>query len=747
MKKGLKKTLHLCIMLALLNSCVGNVPNNSNSKSESNINSETLYKYAIRGKAEFPTQPQTPSLGLTPKGRGTNNSPFEGGKGDVLKVPSIRQSWKSLNPGNPVSEGEGYKTKATLGQVGDRATVSLIYPPDASGGNANVTIGTGLTDVNGNFTVNPTVIFNPGINSIYVLEASKRIGTSGNIMMSVRTYIKWNGSGWDSITQPSNLGVFINSKTTAITIIESYDSSVIPNDTMGKVDISQEPSVVSNIGSVTSTIILNVAAYVDSLLGQNQDPISNIFYLNNKYYVKKPANISVQTLIDTKNCPNCDLKDENLSSYNLSNGDLSNSTLTGANFQNANLTDLNLTGANYTNTNFTGATWTNGKICGSNSVGFCNLEFRANTFTTDNQSNPVTAMDSDGDFVIIWHSYNQTGDADAGVYGQRYNTAGFAQSTEFYVNSFTFNFQYFPSVAMDSDGDFVVVWQSNGQTADTGYGIFSQRFNSVGVSQGSEFLINTYTTSSQKKPAVAMDSTGNFVVVWQSYGQTLLPSGVDQGYGIFGQRYNSSGVAQGTEFHINTFTTGFQANSSIARDNDGDFVVVWQSGNQTGDDGYGIYAQRYTSSGATAGTEFRVNTYTTNFQANSSVAMDSTGNFVIVWQSKIQEGQSNYYGIYGQRYNSTGVAQGTEFRINSYTSNTQKEPSIAMDSDGDFVVTWQSKTQEGQSSYYGIFGQRYNSSGVAQGTEFIVNKFTSNNQKNPATAMDGSYPKLGANVS
>mgnify|MGYP001587285912 FL=1 len=90
--------------------------------------------------------------------------------------------------------------------------------------------------------------------------------------------------------------------------------------------------------------------------------------------------------------------------------------------------------------------------------------------------------------------------------------------------------------------------------------------------------------------------------------------------------------------------------------------------------------------------------------------MDSTGNFTVTWQSGYQDGSSN--GVYAQRYNSSGVAQGSEFRVNTYTTGSQGGAPVAMDNNGNFVVTWQSYAQDG--SHYGIYSQRYNSSGVAQ---------------------------------
>jgi hypothetical protein len=45
-----------------------------------------------------------------------------------------------------------------------------------------------------------------------------------------------------------------------------------------------------------------------------------------------------------------------------------------------------------------------------------------------------------------------------------------------------------------------------------------QRYNASGSAIGGEFQINTYTTNSQYRPSVASDSSGNFVVVWESDG-------------------------------------------------------------------------------------------------------------------------------------------------------------------------------------------------------------------------------------
>ncbi|MEH2328406.1 hypothetical protein [Nostoc sp.] len=188
-----------------------------------------------------------------------------------------------------------------------------------------------------------------------------------------------------------------------------------------------------------------------------------------------------------------------------------------------------------------------------------------------------------------------------------------------------------------------------------------------------------------------------------------------------------------TEFQVNTYTIGNQSNSTVAIDADGDFVISWISSGQNGS-AFGIYAQRYNSAGVAQGGEFKVNTYTSSFQYNPRVAMDAAGDFVISWQSYGQDGSDN--GIYAQRYNSAGVAVGDEFKVNTYTTNSQSNPTVAIDADGDFIISWTSNGQDGSRS--GIYAQRYNSAGVAQGGEFLVNTYTNNNQVNPTVAMDAT---------
>ena len=137
----------------------------------------------------------------------------------------------------------------------------------------------------------------------------------------------------------------------------------------------------------------------------------------------------------------------------------------------------------------------------------------------------------------------------------------------------------------------------------------------------------------------------------------------------------------GPEFRINTFTPGWQFEPVTATNGAGGFVVVWNSLLQDGS-GWGTFGQRFASSGAPLGPEFRVNSFTTSDQGYSgwrpAVAADPSGNFVIVWNGFLQDGAG--FGVFGQRFASSGAPLGPEFRVNTYTTSDEALPSAAADS-------------------------------------------------------------------
>jgi hypothetical protein len=137
------------------------------------------------------------------------------------------------------------------------------------------------------------------------------------------------------------------------------------------------------------------------------------------------------------------------------------------------------------------------------------------------------------------------------------------------------------------------------------------------------------------------------------------------------------------------------------------------------------------------GPEFRVNTYTENSQYTSSVAALADGGFVVTWASNGQDGSG--WGVYAQRYGADGQPIGPEFRVNTYTESSQYTPSVAALADGGFVATWTSIGQDGSEG--GIYAQYFGADGQPVGAEVRVNTHIGSPQSVPSVAAlaDGGF--------
>jgi Ca2+-binding RTX toxin-like protein len=352
-------------------------------------------------------------------------------------------------------------------------------------------------------------------------------------------------------------------------------------------------------------------------------------------------------------------------------------------------------------------------------------EFRVNATTVSVQTAPSVAVAPDGSFIVAWQS--QQDGSGTGVYAQRYSALGLPVGAEFQVNITTVNVQDMAQVAMSSDGSFIVTWRSLGQDGSGG-GVYGRRYSAAGVPLSGEFQINTTTAGSQDFHSVAASPDGSFVVTWQT------PNQDGSSLGVYARRYSSAGVPIGGEFLVNTTTASNQAQPSVATDSVGNFVIVWSSLFQEGGADTGIYGQRYNASGARVGGEFHINTTTEHSQNNPSIATAADGSFVVTWMSIHQDGSSN--GIYARRYNAAGAALGDEFRVNTTTANSQQFPVVDIAPDGSFLVSWTSLEQDGSGP--GVYGQRFNASGDRVGEQFRVNTETFNSQFNPSMASDAN---------
>ena len=366
------------------------------------------------------------------------------------------------------------------------------------------------------------------------------------------------------------------------------------------------------------------------------------------------------------------------------------------------------------------------------------IEFQINTYTTSSQRGPAVSLDPQGNFVVVWDSLGSNGgDTDRrSVQGQRYNSEGSPLGAQFQVNTYSNLNQDYPSIGTDSFGNFVVVWSSEGSPGDDGLSlsIQGQRYDSDGLAIGDQFQINSYTTGLQDRPDIAVNDDGSFIVAWES----SEGSGSDtDGFSIEGQRFDSSETPAGAQFQVNTYTTNTQRYASVASDSDGNFIVVWWSvGSGGNDDSFNsIQGQRYDALGFPVGGEFQVNTYTTGPQTSPVVEVGDSGSSIVAWRSDGSSGtDTDGSSIQAQRFNPTGQAVGAQFQVNSVTTYDQGNPAIGIDADGDFVVVWFSFNAGGGSDI-DVQGQLFDSLAAPIGSQFQVNTYATTSQSGGPRAV------------
>lgn len=202
------------------------------------------------------------------------------------------------------------------------------------------------------------------------------------------------------------------------------------------------------------------------------------------------------------------------------------------------------------------------------------------------------------------------------------------------------------SLAMTGPGEFVVgqKFEYGGYPEPTLYFPAVQRFDEAGP-VGDQILVQSSTTLTVGPVRVASAGAGEFVVTWSAH--PYYESGPNQ---VFARRYDGGGAPRGEMFAVENSPSD-QIAPVVAADKRGDFLVVWASEGE-------IFGKRYAADGSVIGTEFQVNSYTTGVQTRPSVAAGKVGDFIVSWQSDGQDGSSN--GVFARRIRSSIFWDGFE---------------------------------------------------------------------------------------
>lgn len=367
------------------------------------------------------------------------------------------------------------------------------------------------------------------------------------------------------------------------------------------------------------------------------------------------------------------------------------------------------------------------------------------------QTKPQIACDKNGNFVVVWEDFrNQNYD----IYGQRYDFTGKPIGKNFKINDDTEKAkQLDPQVSMDDMGNFVVVWQDFRKSLPN---IFMQRYDFNGLTVGSN--IHLYPGHYQEFPTVAMNSYGDFVVAWiymntrascfdakmlifnktgniikelwavnekewsvswdvsvglNNNGKTIAAWNSGNKF-VIGQIFDFEGNKLGEKFLVSHSDSSYRIDDvSIGTNFEENFVISWAAHNLEKHEPWTVYAKQYNFNGTPVSDILRVNDFDSEtFQGKPSCSMNSDGNFIISWKDL----RKNITDIYAQVYNIEGQKISPNFKINLIPEISDQEYPFSILNNEKIITVWQDNRIESQGwdIFFNILSIGSNSSKINQ---------------------------------
>jgi hypothetical protein len=341
-------------------------------------------------------------------------------------------------------------------------------------------------------------------------------------------------------------------------------------------------------------------------------------------------------------------------------------------------------------------------------------EFHAGSCVDCDKKVPAVAGAKTGEFVVAWEGSSRT-DPQA-VLARFFTKAGAPRGVQVQVNKLLPPDQYDANATVDTAGNTIVVWS---QMADDNSEIFFQRFNSKAKAVGATVQVsvdNPAATVTQVDlyPAVAATPDGGFVITWI---QAVPPNEPNQLPPVVNfRRYDKNGAPLAAQIQLNTgLARGIRPDVCVS--SSGQAVVAW-----TSVDGFrpfqnnkkGVSMRRIAKAGTLAGPEVVV-VPPKAYDSDAAVSCAPNGSFVIVWHTD-EAPAVDRMDVLGQRYTPLGRKTGTVFQVNSQKVGDQRDASISHDTQGNFVVVWESR----ELTTTRIVGRRFKANGTADGADFIV---------------------------
>jgi uncharacterized protein YheU (UPF0270 family) len=188
-------------------------------------------------------------------------------------------------------------------------------------------------------------------------------------------------------------------------------------------------------------------------------------------------------------------------------------------------------------------------------------------------------MDDNANAIIVWYQYDGTASGRQ-IFKSEYRSGSWTHPSSPTDNiSPDGQFAWIPQVAMDNSGNAVIVWR---QSDGTNNQIFKSEYRGGSWTHPSSLADNISPNGDNAgSPQAAMDNSGNAVIVWQQGDGTTNCDGGSCS-NIFKSEYRSGSWTHPASLIDNISQDGWGAGAQqAAMDNNGNAVIVWKQSDGT----------------------------------------------------------------------------------------------------------------------------------------------------------------------
>ncbi len=316
-------------------------------------------------------------------------------------------------------------------------------------------------------------------------------------------------------------------------------------------------------------------------------------------------------------------------------------------------------------------------------------QFTINANKAGDQMTPAVAMDKDGNFVVVWAD-DTDGNGLYEIMMRGFDENGKERIKPTLVNTKSDGQQTNPSIAMAPDGRFVVAWEDESDDAKTPQ-IFIRGFKADGQQAFDAKNVDTLA-GVRRKPSVGIADNGNFVVTWED------DTDMNEMFQIVAKGFNADGTERLKMFTVNTLDNGQQLNPTISMNGAGVFYIAYEDD----EDANGIYrikARGYQADGKDLTADMWISDAGED-AVDPVLCVNKNNEIVYAWTAKAR----NSGDIRRRAYRSGKLED--NHNVNIITAGTQDQPAMACTEDGRSGLIWHDDLD--QNGFYEIFGHGYN---------------------------------------